>query len=121
MTLYTGNIATNHHRGTRIAIVRDYPFRDYSGIDEWWMELSPPQIMLDQARLQGWPQERLEREFRRYLRGNPVRYVVENLARYALTEDISLLCEGEDPPISHRRIVAEECRRKIPTLPVEIY
>lgn len=88
--------------------------------DEWWRELAPPASLIGAYYKRGlsWPE--FTERFLEYLRMSSTRDVVERLMTRALREDVTLLCIEPTPEQCHRRLVAEECVRLCPHLPVFI-
>ncbi len=138
MTLYTGCLYTNSHRGSRISVVspsppwtpwNDAPPGDGTALpsqistdsfDEWWMELSPPPRLVAEFYYHALPWKKFRKEYLHYLHQTTARHVLRHLTRWALQEDFTLLCVEPTPAYCHRRILAEESVRREPNLEVVV-
>jgi uncharacterized protein YeaO (DUF488 family) len=127
MALYTGCIYSPREstHGTRISVMSRHTLDDGITLDpritpaqydEWLKELAPRNVGKYYRKQIGWVV--FEILYRRRLAGKTEQ--LRELGRRAEQEDITLLCKEETPEFCHRRILAEEIKKRSPGLDVII-
>jgi len=86
----------------------------------WEKKLAPPDRLVGSWYKRDLQWEKFEEGYLNHLRTPAISAVVESLARRALEEDVTVLCAETKPERCHRKILAEECKRKEPKLIVVV-
>lgn len=111
--------------GRRLSIMSRHTLNDgvtpdsrigLSSYDEWAPVFAPPAKLIGDYYLRGLLWQEFERNYLEYLQRPEVRREVRILAERGLNEVITLLCIEDSPQYCHRRLLAEECKRILPTL-----
>lgn len=79
-------------------------------------ELRPPARLIGDYYKRGLSWERFEECYIQYIRSPDISIKVQELARNAISSNITLLCIENLPTNCHRRLLAEECRKYQPDL-----
>ncbi|HLD79134.1 MAG TPA: DUF488 domain-containing protein [Candidatus Nanoarchaeia archaeon] len=114
--------------GLRISIMSRHTLNDgvtpdprisADSYEVWRKDLAPPAKLIGDYYKRGLPWTEYERRYLAFLQQADISSKVQELARDALVQDITLLCIEEDAAQCHRRLLAEECQRYQPQLQVE--
>lgn len=79
-------------------------------------ELGPPLKLIGDYYKRGLSWERFESGYIQYIKRPDIAVKVQELARDAISSNITLLCIEDLPTHCHRRLLAEECKRYEPDL-----
>ena len=101
--------------------VTPHPQITSANYHEWHRrDFAPPGTLVGRY-LRGWIKwPEYEERYLAYLREPQRAMRLKQLARRALSENITLMCVEPTPEHCHRRILAEECQRLLPDLELEI-
>lgn len=88
--------------------------------DEWWPELSPPDLLVGAYYKRGMEWSEFETEYLDHLRRSDASVAVARLIQLAKDEIVTVLCIESDPAFCHRRLLAEECQLMEPDIEVSI-
>ena len=91
-----------------------------SNYDQWLTILSPPARLLGDYYKRELPWKQFEQLYLDHIRQPSIQTEVKRLAERSLGSEITLLCIEESPDFCHRRILAEECKRYVPSLVLSI-
>ena len=99
--------------GLRICVMRKIK-KDYE-FDMWWKILAPSMDLLKDYRAgrASWD-DYVPRYTKEVLEGQ--RDFVIELAELAERRDVTILCYEDTPEMCHRRLLAEECKKYVPSL-----
>ena len=86
--------------------------------DEWEKKLGPPQKLIGAYYRGGKIWDPFENGYLAHIRSDEIKPLVENLARDAKTQDITVMCKELTPEHCHRRLLAEECKKHEPSLEI---
>ena len=127
--LYTKCILHPKERldGLRISVMSRHTLSDgvsidpritFTSFDEWYIDLAPPAALVGAYYKKGLPWDAFAEAYLAYLRQPSLLFAVEDLARRAFREDITLLCIEENAAQCHRGLLAQECQWYVPQLDI---
>lgn len=82
--------------------------------------LAPPDKLVDDYYKRNLSFKEFTRQYMDYLQNPNPHLQTKLLAELALTKDVTILCVEENADFSHRRLLAEECKRICPNLEINI-
>lgn len=127
MVLYTKCIFKEKslEDGVRISVMSRHTLNDGKTVDirikdydEHLKILAPSDRLIGDYYKRGLSWDDFSKNYLDYIRSQEVSLYVKDLARRALTENISLLCVEETADKCHRKLLAEECKLYEPLLEV---
>lgn len=113
--------------GTRISVMSRHTLNDGitpdpeitpASFDDWLVEFAPPAILIGSYYKRGLNWQTFEGLYKDYLR--TITPKVRKLAERAKEDNITILCVEENAEFCHRRLLAEECKRVLPKLEINI-
>ena len=130
MPLYTKCIfePSSSADGIRICVMSRLTLSDGTTHDprigtyhEWRKRVAPPDKLVGDYYKRDLPWQDFERQYLAYLRTEENATHVRELAHSALHQTTTILCVERDPVHCHRRLLAEECQRLLPALPIFLF
>ena len=122
MTLFTKSILApkSETDGTRISVMSRHTLNDgitpnpeitEDSYDEWLPELAPTPKLIGDYYKRGLSWEEFSESFEKLIQEEKRAILIQQIAKRALFETITLMCVEEDPEHCHRKILAEECKK----------
>lgn len=131
MTLFTKCILKEVKKddGLRISVMSRHTLNDGvtpdsritgSSFDEHYPELAPSPKLIGDYYKRGLSWDEFMVRFREQIQSASAQVILGEIAAMSISENVTLLCIEDEPHFCHRRLLAEECKKLVPEITVEL-